>query len=99
MMEDDLGAMPAHVCGLEPKWLRSVYICIYPPPRFSAGRDQFPASSPQAPTQTTRTQDPGGNQDPGTKTQEGRVYRAPPPFPRILNFCCQALFSAFFRSP
>ena len=66
----------------------------------SAGRDQLPASFSQAPTQTTRTQDPGGV----TKTQEPRPRREgfighPPPFPQILKSVAKPFFLLFSVPP
>ena len=51
----------------------------------SAGRDQLPASSPQAPTQATRT-------------QGLRVYRAPPPFLNMPQIDAKPFFLSNFRS-
>ena len=67
-----------------------IYIYIYPPPRFSAGRDQFPAFFPQG----TRPQDTG------TRTQDqGGIIGHPPAFlkfPKFIKLCPSPFFCQIF---
>ena len=62
---------------------------VYPPPRFSAGRDQFPALFPQG----TRPQDTG------TRTQDqGGIIGHPPPISKIPQTVSKPVFRPNFPS-